>query len=213
MNDSSCSQTCGSRLKTDNQWLKIAFILLILTVIYNVAEALIAVFTGYSADSVALLGFGFDSLLEISASLLMLWRLIEQMRYRSEEAVERAEASVHRFIGVTFILLATYIAFDAMSTLWHQSRPESTMIGILLLIMPLLSWGKIQAAAKINSAALRSEAKATIACSILSLILLIGLGLNALFGWWWADPVAALIMIPWLIKEGFAGIKGQSCCG
>jgi divalent metal cation (Fe/Co/Zn/Cd) transporter len=216
--DSCCSQPFGSALKTDNQWLKIAFVLVILTIIYNVAEALVAVFTGYAVESIALVGFGFDSLLEVSAALLMLWRLIEQVRYQSAEAVERAETIVHRFVGATFLLLAAYISYDAAITLWHQSKPEATSIGIFvaslsLVIMPLLTWGKILAAKHINSAALRAEAKETVACSILSAILLIGLGLNAIFGWWWADPVAALTMIPWLIIEGWAGLKGQGCCG
>lgn len=215
---SCCGQPCGTGLKNNSKWLKIAFILVVLTIVYNVAEAMVAVFTGYTSESIALIGFGFDSLLEVSAAALMLWRLIEQVKHQNDEAVERAETTVHRFVGFTFLLLAAYIAYDAGTTLWHQARPDETMLGIAiaalsLLIMPLLSCGKIRAAKEINSAALRAEAKETIACSILSLILLIGLGLNALFGWWWADPVAALAMIPWLIKEGVAGLKGEGCCG
>lgn len=200
------------------KWLKIAFALVILTIAYNIAEALVAVFTGYSAESIALVGFGFDSLLEVSAAFLMLWRLIEQLRHHSDEAIKEVETTVHRFVGATFLLLAGYIAFDSITTLWHQARPEVSIVGIILaalslLIMPLLAWGKMRAAREINRPALRAEAKETVACSILSLIVLIGLGLNAALGWWWADPVAALVMIPWLLKEGLAGMRGQGCCG
>jgi divalent metal cation (Fe/Co/Zn/Cd) transporter len=110
--------------------------------------------------------------------------------------------------------LAAYIAIDSGLTLWHQTRPEASNVGIVLAVlsMPLLSWGKLRAAAHINSVALRSEAKETVACSILSLILLVGLAANAAFGWWWTDPVAGLCMLPWLIKEGIAGLKGEGCC-
>lgn len=220
MNDQACcNEACGSpRVTTNSKWLKIAFLLVGFTIFYNVAEAGVAVWAGEKAESIALVGFGFDSLIEVSAAAMMLWRLVEQVRHHSDEAVEQAEANVHRFVGVTFILLAAYITFDSSLTLWHQERPHSSFLGIVLatlsfIIMPLLSWGKMKAAQEINSPALRSEAKETIACSILSLILLIGLAANAAFGWWWADPVAALVMLPWLIREGIAGLKGEGCCG
>ncbi|MBX2860298.1 MAG: cation transporter [Vampirovibrio sp.] len=218
MSETCCNQPCGSTLKTETYWLKIAFILVGLTIVYNIAEAVIAVLTGYSAESIALVGFGFDSLIEVSAALMVLWRLIEQVKHQNDEAVEKAETIVHRFVGGTFLLLATYIGIDSIISLSQQSKPEETLIGIIiaalsLIIMPLLAFWKIKAAKAINSKALQAEAKETIACSILSLILLVGLALNALFGWWWADPVAALVMIPWLIKEGIAGLKGEGCCG
>lgn len=218
MNDTCCGQAYASGgITQDPKWLKIAFVLVILTILYNVAEAVIAVLTGYSSESIALVGFGFDSLLEVSAAVLMLWRLIEQVKHQNDDAVEHAETTVHRFVGATFILLAVYIGYDAGTALWLQNKPEETLIGIILavlslLIMPALAWGKIRAAKEINSAALRSEAKETVACSILSLILLVGLALNATFGCWWADPVAALVMLPWLIKEGVSGLQGEGCC-
>ncbi|HEY9685579.1 MAG TPA: cation transporter [Coleofasciculaceae cyanobacterium] len=100
----------------------------------------------------------------------------------------------------------------------HQETPRESWVGIILAIasltvMPALAWGKIQVANQIQSPALRAEAKETIACSMLSLILMVGLSANALWGWWWADPVAGLLMVPWLIKEGIAGLKGEGCCG
>jgi divalent metal cation (Fe/Co/Zn/Cd) transporter len=218
--DSCCTELCGSNsnFKPDPKWLKIAFALVSLTIVYNVLEAVLAVWTGEKAESIALVGFGVDSLIEVSAAFLMLWRLIEQVRHHNDEVVERAENRVHRFVGVSFFLLAAYIAFNAISTLWHQTRPEQSLFGIILallslIIMPLLSWGKMRAAHHIQSNALTAEAKESIACSILSFILLVGLVANATLGWWWADPVAGLVMLPWLLKEGIAGIKGEGCCG
>jgi divalent metal cation (Fe/Co/Zn/Cd) transporter len=217
MGDTCCNNACQS-VPANSKWLKIAFALVILTILYNVAEGLIAVWFGLEADSISLVGFGIDSIIEVSAAVLVLWRLLVQLKQTGDEAVERTETTVHRFVGVTFFLLATYIAYEAASTLWKQQAPDISIVGIILailslLIMPLLAWGKIRAAKEISSSALQSEAKETIACSILSLILLVGLAANALLGWWWADPVAGLCMVPWLVKEGTAGIKGEGCCG
>lgn len=102
-------------------------------------------------------------------------------------------------------------------TLWKQAAPEESMIGIVLaiaslVIMPLVFWGKLRAAREIGSAALRAEANETLACSYLSFALLLGLVANAAAGWWWADPVAALLMVPWLLKEGREGLRGEPCC-
>ena len=219
MDDASCcGQSCGSELKTNTKWLKMAFVLVIFTIFYNVLEAIVSVLAGEKAESVALIGFGFDSLIEVSAAGMMLWRLIEQVRHQSDEAVERAEANVHRFVGVTFFLLSAYIVSNSSLTLLHHEKPHASPVGIVLavlslIVMPILSWGKMRAALEINSPALKAEAKETVACSVLSLVLLVGLAANALFGWWWADPVAALLMLPWLIKEGIAGLKGEGCCG
>lgn len=216
--DSCCGKPCHTNEKPNQKWLKIAFALLIFTIVYNIAEAVAAILFGYEAESIALFGFGFDSLLEVSAASLMLWRLTVELNNQDEESIERTEKTVHRFVGVTFILLSAYIAYESGITLWHQTPPQASLVGIILailslIIMPLLSWGKIKAATEIKSAALHSEAKETIACSILSLILLVGLAANALLGWWWADPVAGLLMLPWLIKEGLAGLRGEGCCG
>src|SRR5690606_23713430 len=114
--------------------------------------------------------------------------------------------------------LALYVVYQSASDLWFQRIPGESLIGIVLavlsiIIMPALAWWKIKAAKHIQSKALELEAKETIACSYLSFVLLAGLSLNALLGWWWADPVAALLMVPWLVKEGMEGIKGEECCG
>jgi len=128
--------------------------------------------------------------------------------------IERSERRVHRFIGGTFVALALYVLFQAGWTLWQQKTVEESFLGIILavvslVIMPLVSWGKLRAARIIASPALRAEAKETLACSYLSFTLLLGLVANAVAGWWWADPVAALLMVPWLIKEGVEGLRGE----
>jgi len=111
-------------------------------------------------------------------------------------------------------LLAAYVSSQAGWTLWQRAAPQESWIGILLasvslVVMPLISWGKLRAAREIGSAALRAEAKETLACSYLSLTLLLGLGANAIRCWWWADPLAALLMVPWLVKEGREGLGGE----
>ena len=212
------SDCTSNSLVKDSKWLKIAFWLLISTFLYNVIEAVIALFIGYEAESIALVGFGFDSLIEMSASGLMVWRLAVELRGSAPEVIERTEHMVHRFVGWTFFALSAYITYESVTAIFAQEAPQESLIGIIiaalsLLIMPALAWGKLKAADKLSSPALRAEAKETIACTILSLILLVGLVANATIGWWWADPVAGLVMIPWLIKEGIEGIKGEGCCG
>jgi divalent metal cation (Fe/Co/Zn/Cd) transporter len=191
------------------------------TLAYNVVEAVIALASGAAADSIALTGFGLDSGIEVAAASILLWRLSLETRGVDGERLERAEHRVHRFVGATFLLLALYVSAQAGWTLWTRDAPQESVVGIALaaaslVIMPLVSWGKLRAAREIGSAALRAEAKETLACSYLSFALLLGLVANAAAGWWWADPVAAFAMVPWLIREGREGIRGESCaesCG
>ena len=207
-------------VKTDTvayaRWSRIALWLVTVTLFYNIVEAVIALWAGAEADSIALFGFGLDSLIETAAAVLLLWRLSVEARGADHETVERVERRVHLFVGITFILLAVYVTAQAGLTLWKSEPPEESIIGIILAavsltVMPLVSWGKLRAAKEIGSGALRAEAKETLACSYLSFALLLGLVLNAAVGWWWADPIAALAMVPWLIKEGMEGIKGEEC--
>jgi divalent metal cation (Fe/Co/Zn/Cd) transporter len=140
-----------------------------------------------------------------------------EARGADHETVERTERRVHRFVGVTFLALAAYVAAQAFWTFWTRFPPEESLIGlglaaVSLVVMPLVAWGKLRAAREIGSAALRAEAKETLACSYLSLTLLVGLAANAAAGWWWADPAAAILMIPWLVKEGREGMRGEACC-
>lgn len=220
MNQSACQSECCPTPagKPASRWLRLAISLAALTVVYNVIEALVSVYYGADADSIALVGFGLDSLIEVAAAAMILWRLLSEAQGAQGRNLRITEGTVLRFVGFTFFLLAGYIGFDSVMTLIVQEPPRPSVAGILiagvsLLVMPLLAWGKLRAAAHIGSGALRSEAKETIACAMLSAILLAGLGANAAFGWWWADPVAGLLMIPWLLKEGAAGLRGESCCG
>jgi divalent metal cation (Fe/Co/Zn/Cd) transporter len=197
-------------------WRRIGLWLVGATLAYNVLEGVLALWAGLDAGSVALVGFGFDSFIECAAATALFWRLGVEARGADPETIERSETRVHRFIGGTFLALALYVLIQASLTLWHQETVSESTIGIILavaslIVMPLVSWGKLHAAKVIGSAALRAEAKETLACSYLSFTLLLGLVANAAAGWWWADPLAALLMVPWLVKEGLEGIRGESC--
>jgi divalent metal cation (Fe/Co/Zn/Cd) transporter len=201
-----------------DRWNRIALWLVGGTLAYNVVEAVVALWAGERAGSIALFGFGLDSVIECSAAVLLLWRLGMEAKGTSGHSLEAMDRRVHRYVGVTFYLLALYVVIQAGLTLWHRTAPKESTVGIVLaaaslVLMPLLSLGKLRAASRIGSPALRAEAKETLACSYLSFALLLGLTANAVAGWWWADPVAALLMIPWLVKEGTEGIRGEECGG
>lgn len=198
-----------------NRWLRIGLGLVIATMLYNIAEAVIALWAGSRAASIALIEFGLNSLIELSAGGILLWRLRLDLQGVTAERVARADRRVHQFVGASFFALAVYVLGQASWMLWRQAAPDESPIGIILAclsltIMPLVSFGKLRAAAVVGSRALRAEAKETLACSYLSLTLLLGLGANAALDWWWADPVAALGMLPWLIKEGREGLFAPS---
>jgi divalent metal cation (Fe/Co/Zn/Cd) transporter len=181
---------------------------------YNVLEACIALWSGVAAESIALVGFGLDSIIETLAAGVLLWRLRLEARQVHPDIIAHAERRVHRFVGMTFLALALYVLGQAGWMLWQREPPQESLLGILLaiaslIVMPVVALGKLRAAQAIGSHALRAEAKETIACSYLSFTLLLGLAANAMVGWWWADPVAALCMIPWLVKEGVEGIVGD----
>jgi divalent metal cation (Fe/Co/Zn/Cd) transporter len=197
-------------------WARIGLWLVATTMAYNVIEAGVALWFGAAAASVALFGFGLDSLIECAAAGVLLWRLSLETRGVDAHTLEFAERRVQRVVGGTFMALAAYVTVQSVSTLWQLEAPRESRIGIALataslVIMPLVAWGKLRAAREIGSAALRAEAKETLACSYLSFALLLGLVANAAAGWWWADPAAALAMVPWLIREAFEGLRGESC--
>ena len=194
-----------------DRWLRIGLGLVIATMLYNIVEAVIALWAGSRAASIVLIEFGLNSLIELSAGGILLWRLRLELRGVAAERVARADRRVHQFVGASFFALAVYVLGQASWILWRQAAPDESPIGIILAclsltIMPLVSFGKLRAAAVVGSQALRAEAKETLACSYLSLTLLLGLSANAALDWWWADPVAALGMLPWLIKEGREGL-------
>ena len=179
------------------------------TIGWNSLEGLIALVAGFLAGSVALVGFGFDSLIEASSGIALLWRLHHG---------ERAEPVTLRIVGVCFLMLAMYVAYDSVGTLWSQEPPRQSIPGIALaiaslVVMPLLAKAKRKVAAILSSAAMRADARQTEFCTYLSAILLGGLLLNTVFGWWWADPLAGLVMMPIIANEGSNALQGKTCCG
>jgi len=176
---------------------------------WNGLEAGVALWSAVSAGSVALLAFGLDSLIEIFAGAVLIWRLGKKWKQGKEEAAERTAL---KLVGITFFLLAAYILVQSLATLvgW-LAEPRESHVGIALvtasaLVMTLLFWAKSKIARRLGSRALRAEAVESLVCDLQDLTVLFGLGFNALMGWWWADPVAALILIPFLLKEGWESV-------
>lgn len=184
------------------------------TIAYNSLEGLIAIAAGLLAGSIALVGFGFDSIIEVISGGALLWRL----RTDADEARrEHGEAVALRIVGGCFFVLAMYVGQDAVESLYHRVAPERSVPGIVLaavslVIMPLLARAKRRVARGLGSGAMQADAKQTDFCTYLSAILLGGLLLNALLGWWWADPVAALMMVPIITREGVEALRGETCC-
>ncbi len=179
-----------------------------LTIGWNSLEAVVSIGAGVLAGSIALVGFGVDSLIEVSSGMILLWRLVSG---------EHRERLALKLIGVSFLALAAYVAFDAAKSLLLRESPHASYVGIAiaalsLLVMPLLARAKRKVAVNINSRAMEADSRQTDICAYLSAILLAGLGLNALFGWWWSDPVAGLVMIPIIAKEGVEALRGEACC-
>jgi divalent metal cation (Fe/Co/Zn/Cd) transporter len=178
---------------------------------WNLTEAAVAVGAGLFAGSIALIGFGIDSLIESLSGGILLWRL------QGTETDQRRERLAHKLVGISFFVLALYVAFEAGKSLLHREEPETSVVGIVLsvvslIVMPLLARAKRRVAAKIDSRALHADSRQTDICAYLSAILLGGLLLNALFGWWWADPIAALCMLPLISREGMEAVRNRSSC-
>ena len=195
----------ASRLEHERRGRRLEYF----TLAWNLAEAVIAVAAARAAGSIALLGFGLDSVVESLSGAVLLWRL-------QSGADGSREERARRLVGWTFLLLAAYIAFDSGKGLLDRERPEATLAGIALalasiVVMPALARAKRRVAADLASRALHADSRQTDLCAYLSAILLAGLALNALFGWWWADPVAALLMVPIIAREGLEALRGDTC--
>ena len=185
-----------------------------LTLAYNTVEAVVSVAAGLVAGSVALLGFGVDSGIEVTASVAAQWRLRVDV---DPERRERVERLTRRVIGASFLALAVYVVVDSLTTLWKREAPEASRLGLVILVlsvvvMPVLARAKRRVALALKSRALEADAAQTSLCAYLSVIALAGVGLNAALSWWWADPVAALVMVPIIAKEGIEGVRGESDC-
>ncbi len=205
---------CRAAKREDKRWVCYAFRLVAGTMLYNIIEAIVGLWSGFRAGSIALVGFSFDSLIEIAAGGAVLWRLRTQALGATEERIERAEVRVRRFVGATFIALSAYVLAESVMKLWTRQEAAETVVGIVLalaslIVMPLVAAGKLRIGRVLQSKALLAEAKETLACSYLSLTLLVGLLATAFVGWWWADAVAALLMVPWLIREGAEGFARE----
>lgn len=179
-----------------------------LTVGWNVVEGAIAITAALAAGSVALLGFGIDSFVESVSGSVLIWRLRTEVAGDADErSIERVERLAERLVGLSFFALAAYILFDATTTLIGQERPDASPVGIALTalsigVMLWLAQAKRRTAAELGSRALAADAEQTQACWYLSIVVLAGIGLNAVFGWWWADPAAALGVSLLLLREG-----------
>ena len=181
--------------------------------LWNLVEAGVALWSGIGASSVALLAFGLDSFIELFAGGVLIWHLSQE--WKGAEENEAAERRAHRLIGITFFALAFIIAAQSAATLagWLP-QPEESLVGIVLVtvsavVMFALYVSKSRLARRLGSPALRAEAVESLVCDVQDLTLLIGLGLNALIGWWWADPLAALALIPFLVHEGREALSGE----
>jgi divalent metal cation (Fe/Co/Zn/Cd) transporter len=183
------------------------------TIFWNGLEALAALISGFVAGSVALVGFGLDSLIEVTSGAALLWRL---HRDENTSLRETAERLTLRIVAACFLILCAYIAYDSLDSLVTRQAPARSLPGIViavasLIAMPLLSRAKRRVSIGLGSAAMAADARQTDFCTYLSAILLGGLLLNALFGLWWADPVAGLVMVPIIAREGIAGWQGKPC--
>ena len=183
------------------------------TIVWNALEGLVAVVAGAIAGSISLVGFGIDSFIEVTSGAALMWRMSVDADVKRRERNERRALQI---VGACFLALAAYITYESAMDLWSKKAAEHSIPGIVLacvslVVMPLLSRAKLKVGRALGSAAMHADAKQTGFCTYLSGILLAGLLLNALFGLWWADPVAGLVMVPVIAKEGMEGLEGKAC--
>ena len=192
------------RLGRRAQWLAAA------SVAYNGIEAVIAIAAGVVAGSVALVGFGLDSIVEVSSGLIIVW----QFRHALPESRERAAL---RLMALAFFGLAAYVTFESVRALASGHQPEHSTVGIVLagvslLVMPWLSWAQRRTGRRLSSASVVADSSQTLLCTYLSAVLLAGLLLNSTVGWWWADPIAGLVIAAVAVREGVEAWRGDNCC-
>jgi cation diffusion facilitator family transporter len=205
---------------TNTSLRKRALLLSYLTVGYNILEGVISILAGYMAGSIALVGFGLDSFVESLSGGIMIWRFRRHPDLTPEEE-ERREKLAIKLVGWTFFILAAYVLYESLEKLIFQEAPAPSLLGIIiasvsLILMPLLFYLKHRTGTDMGSASLRADAKQTLACALLSLALLVGLGLNYLYGFWQADPIIGLVIVAVLAREGYEALKEEklcSCCG
>jgi len=209
----SASQTHGHTTQSSKERTRLgrrAQLLAGASVTYNVVEAVIAVTAGIVAESVALVGFGLDSVVEVSSGLIVLW----QFRHRMPETRERTAL---RLMALAFFALGAYVAVESVRSLFFGGTPESSPVGIALaiaslVVMPFLSWAQRRTGRALGSATVVADSTQTLLCTYLSAVLLVGLVLNATLGWGWADPVAGLVIAAVAVREGAEAWRGEGCC-
>ena len=190
-----------------------ALVLVVAGLLWNLVEAVVGFWAGLQAGSVAMLAFGLDSIVELLAGGVLVWRLRTEL---GEEEAEAAEHKAQRLIGLTFFLLAGYIVLHSGANLLGLfPEPEPSLAGVIIVVasavvMAALYVGKMRIATRMQSRSLRAEAMESLFCDLQDLTVLVGLGLNSLFAWWWADPVAALFLVPFFIKEGRGELRRPS---
>jgi divalent metal cation (Fe/Co/Zn/Cd) transporter len=201
---------------TSSRLHRSAWVLTVLTIAWNGLEAAIAIASGQLAGSIALVGFGLDSVVEVSSALVIAWRLARQ--YADHAANERAERRAVRLIALSFFGIAAYVAGDSVAKLLGiGEHPEHSTVGLVLVglslvVMPTIAWAKRRVARGLNSVALKADAAETQLCTYLSAVVLVGLASNTLLGWWWMDPIAGLLVAGLALKEGRgAWMSGQLC--
>jgi divalent metal cation (Fe/Co/Zn/Cd) transporter len=183
------------------------------TIAYNSLEGVASLAAGMLAGSISLVGFGFDSVIEVISGAALLWRL----QAHTPQLHEQRERVALKLVGSCFLALAIYVAYEAIDALASRVPPHPSPFGVAvaalsLIVMPVLARAKRHVAAGIGSSAMTADARQTDFCTYLSAVLLAGLLLNAATGWWWADPAAALVMVPIIAKEGLDGLRGRTCC-
>ena len=194
-----------------------AFHLSVFTVVYNLFEGVISVFAGTVSGSIALVGFGLDSFVESLSGGIMIWRF-RGLGNLSHEEEERIEAKAAKFVAYTFFVLGAYVLYESLKKLILREPPEPSLLGIIiaivsLVVMPVLFFMKYRIGKSIGSRSLVADSKQTLVCCYLSVALLVGLGLNYMFGIWWADPAAGIIIVLFLVREGYETLREEKICG
>ena len=211
------SATILSMITNDTETLKLnrkALLLSYVTVGYNILEGIASIIAGSLAGSIALVGFGLDSFVESLSGGVMIWRFRKKGKI-SEEEEERLERKATKLVGYTFFVLAAYILYESIKKLIYRETPDPSLFGIIIAIvslvaMPILFYQKYKTGKSLKSRSLVADSKETLACLFLSLALFIGLGMNYLFGLWQADPIVGLIIVVFLVREGYEAFRGEA---
>lgn len=196
-----------------SQLHKRALFLSYFTVGYNILEGIVSILAGLLAGSIALVGFGLDSFVESLSGGVMVWRF-RQYGKLSEEEEQRIEKRATRLVAYTFFILAAYVLYESTKRLYFHEIPDPSLFGIIIaivsiIVMPILFYMKYRTGKSLNSRSLVADSKETLACVFLSFALLVGLGLNYLFGFWQADPIVGLVVVAFLVREGYETVKGE----